>query len=181
MDTSKKNKDDYYYDAMECLEGGDSTRALRLLQQALALDRNSIQTHLGIAEAYHVKNDKVRAYDWINKAFEKIRIEFPDWPKQMPWGDLDNRAYLRVIAHKADFLCDEGRLEEATALYKVLLKLNPNDNQGIRYILAGLYEGITGEDINRMFDEGNATQDWSKLEDLVRRQNTIHKFWKKPR
>ena len=95
----------------------------------------------------------------------------------MEWGDLDNRAYLRIIAHKADCLCDTGKKEKGIELYKLLLKLNPNDNQGIRYLIAGIYKGITGEDVNKMFDEGNRNQNWDKLEDLVEEQNKIHKFW----
>jgi hypothetical protein len=43
-------------------------------------------------------------------------------------------------------------------MYKLLLRLNPNDNQGIRYILAGLYEGLTEKDIDMMFQEGNQKQ-----------------------
>ena len=34
---------------------------------------------------------------------------------------LDNRAYLRIIAHKADYLCDIGEKEEGIELYKLLL------------------------------------------------------------
>jgi hypothetical protein len=66
-------------------------------------------------------------------------------------------------------------------LYKLLLKLNPGDNQGVRYVLAGLYAGIDGQKINKMFDEGNEKQDWSKLEKLVANQNKKHKFWVKPK
>jgi len=58
--------------------------------------------------------------------------------------------------------------------------MNPNDNQGVRYTLAGLYAGISGSEINEMFDEGNKKQDWSKLEELVDTQNKKNLFWKKP-
>ena len=55
--------------------------------------------------------------------------------------------------------------------------MNPGDNQGIRFLLAGMYVGLTGKDIDRMTDEGNTKQDWSKLDNLLKEQNKIHKFW----
>ena len=71
--------------------------------------------------------------------------------------------------------------EKAEELYKFLLKLNPGDNQGVRYTLSGLYAGISGEEINDMFDEGNQKQNWDKLEKLVKIQNKKHHFWEEPK
>lgn len=172
---------DYYYDAMDCLEMVNTKQALGLLKKALVIDPDSVQTLLGIAEVCHTENDRKKAYGWIQKAYKRIKNEFPVWPEKMPWGDIDNRAYLRVIAHQADFLCDEGEKDDGLALYKLLLKLNPNDNQGIRYLVAGIHAGLTGVDVNRMFDEGNKKQDWSKLEKILKRENKKHKFWKIPK
>ena len=167
----------YYYDAMDCLQADDAKTAANLLQKALILDRHNIQTILGIAEVYYYKGSKEKACDWIDKGFEEIKKQFPKWPKRREWADLDNRAYLRVIAHKADYLYDIGEIEKGIELYRLLLKLNPNDNQGIRYLIAGIYKGVSGEEVNKMFDEGNRNQNWDKLEDMVQDQNKIHKFW----
>jgi len=94
---------------------------------------------------------------------------------------MDNRAYMRAIQYRADLYADDGEKEKAIELYRLLLKMNPNDNQGARYTLSGLYAGISGEEINRMFDEGNEKQNWDKLENLVAEQNGKHKFWKEPK
>ena len=40
-----------------------------------------------------------------------------------------------------------------------------------------MFAGLTPQDIDEMFDEGNAKQDWSKLEKLVEEQNKKHYFW----
>jgi len=177
MENTEQKINEYYYDAMDCLSAGDTKTAMDLLQKAIAFDRHSVQTILGIAEVYKYKGDEEKAYSWIGKGFEEIKRQFPKWPKRMEWGDLDNRAYLRILAHKADYFCDIGKTEEGIELYKLLLKLNPNDNQGIRYLIAGIYKGITGEEVNKMFDEGNRNQNWNKLEDMVEEQNKIYKFW----
>jgi len=62
-------------------------------------------------------------------------------------------------------------------LYRLLLKLNPNDNQGIRYLLSALFRGLMPEDVDMMMEKGNRKQDWSELENLLIEENKKHKFW----
>ncbi len=51
------------------------------------------------------------------------------------WGVLDTRPYMRARMQLAEALREAGRLEEAIEEYKELLRLNENDNQGVRYHL----------------------------------------------
>ena len=53
------------------------------------------------------------------------------------WGFLETRPYMRVRAGLASTLVQLGDVEGALAHYRDMLKLNPNDNQGIRYVVAG--------------------------------------------
>lgn len=55
------------------------------------------------------------------------------------WGLIETRPFMRAKAMYATYLENLGYLEEATVVYKELLALNPNDNQGIRYLLLKLY------------------------------------------
>ena len=53
------------------------------------------------------------------------------------WGFLETRPYMRARAGLAAVLWQLGRQQEAIGHYQEMLELNPNDNQGIRYVLAG--------------------------------------------
>jgi len=53
------------------------------------------------------------------------------------WGFLETRPYMRARAGLAGTLAQLGDVAGALAHYRDMLKLNPNDNQGIRYVLAG--------------------------------------------
>jgi tetratricopeptide (TPR) repeat protein len=180
---TEKSANDLYYEAMDLLGGSisDAKKAERLLITALALDNNNVQTHIGFSHVYGILKDTKKAHAHIVRAYKETVKKFPTWPRKLEWADMDNRAYLRAIQYRADLHADVGEKDEATKLYTPLLKLNPNDNQGVRYTLSGVYAGITGKEINNMFAEGNKKQDWSKLENLVKRENTKHKFWKEPR
>ncbi len=52
------------------------------------------------------------------------------------WGILETRPYMRARAGLADSLWDRGDYDEAIAHWRDMLRLNPGDNQGIRYLLA---------------------------------------------
>jgi len=52
------------------------------------------------------------------------------------WGILETRPYMRARAGLAQCLWLLSSRKEALDHYRDLLRLNPNDNQGIRYLLA---------------------------------------------
>ena len=53
------------------------------------------------------------------------------------WGFLETRPYMRARAGLAGALLKLGDDEAAISHYRDMLKLNPGDNQGIRYVLLG--------------------------------------------
>ncbi len=177
---TQPTKNDLYYDAMDMCSIGKAgaKRALQLLNRALEMDKDYVQTYVGFVSAYTTLGDKKKIEEAIKTAYEKTLKIFPKWPKRLEWGVLENRAPMRAIQYMADWYWDNGEKEKATELFRLLLRLNPNDNQGARYEIAALYAGLTGEDVNRMTNEGNEKQNWDEMENLVKEQNAKHKFWK---
>lgn len=55
------------------------------------------------------------------------------------WGSLQTRPYMRILLLLAENAEMRGCRKEAIAIYERMLKLNPNDNQGIRYVAIGLF------------------------------------------
>lgn len=54
------------------------------------------------------------------------------------WGMLETRPYMRAREGVANILWDMGKFSEAIAHYQEMLKLNPNDNQGVRISLLNI-------------------------------------------
>ncbi len=52
-----RNKHDYYYDAMEYLQMGDTDGALRLLRKALEIDEHYVEAYVGITDVYQQKEN----------------------------------------------------------------------------------------------------------------------------
>jgi tetratricopeptide (TPR) repeat protein len=171
------DKYEKYYDAMEYLNAGNIAKAKKLLKEILQSDVEFIDAYNGLAAAYEDEKNKKKARESADVAFKLIKEKFLKWPKEMHWGELDNRPYLRAICNKAIYLHEDGKIDEAEKLYRLLLKLNPGDNQGARYLLAALFAGKQPQIVVERIASGNELQHWNKMEKLLGDQNKKHKFW----
>jgi len=154
--------------------------AKKLLSKAIEIDEDYVAAYVGTTAVYRETRNFKKEKESADIAFEKVKKIFPKWPEEMIWGILENRQYLRAICDKATTSQISGNLKEAEKLYRLILKLNPGDNQGVRYLIAGLFAGLSPRYIDNMFDEGNEHQNWDKLENLAREQNAQHNFWSEP-
>lgn len=172
-----EKKEDYYYDAMEFLNGGEWQTALKILHEGILYYDDYIELYVGLAASYRFNGDKYNFKKYVELGFKKLKEKFPTWPEELSWGYIDNRQFLRMINFQASLYFEEGKKNKAEALYKLLLKLNPEDNQGIRYYLAGLYEGISSFKLDEMFDKSNNNRDRNEIENLFDKQNKKHNFF----
>jgi hypothetical protein len=68
-----------------------------------------------------------------------IPPEFVPGKHHIIWAYLDNRPFLRLLNDYAQFIEVNDKISRAIPLYEEILSYNPNDNQGVRYVLATAY------------------------------------------
>ncbi|MGO8989407.1 MAG: BTAD domain-containing putative transcriptional regulator [bacterium] len=122
------------YDACE---GTDQKRRVALARKALEISPDCADAYAllaeeaasSLSEALDLYRQGVEAGERAlgKEAFEEDVGQF--------WGILDTRPYMRARAGLAECLWAAGKHEEAVEHYKDMLRLNPNDNQGIRDLL----------------------------------------------
>ena len=66
------------------------------------------------------------------------------------WGEMETRPFMRARIGVAQTLEQMGRLAEAVAEYKEMLRMNPRDNQGVRELLLPLLLRIGGSEREAM-------------------------------
>jgi tetratricopeptide (TPR) repeat protein len=111
----------------------------------IALARKALGISPLCADAYVLPAEEARsieeARDYYAKGVEAGELALgPRGFKQYAghfWGFLETRPYMQARAGLAGTLLKLGDVDGALAHYRDMLKLNPNDNQGIRYVLAG--------------------------------------------
>ena len=133
-ETPLRKAQDIMYDAWEV---SDPKRRIAMARSALEISPDCADAYVLLAEetasslpeALHLYRQGVEAGERAlgREAFEEDVGHF--------WGILETRPYMRARAGLAECLWATGKHEEAIGHYKEMLRLNPNDNQGIRDLL----------------------------------------------
>lgn len=132
---SFESADRVFDEGMEFWWEGDRRTALRYFRRALALDPQhaDAHNHLGIASLDARKLKNAEQHFRAAAAGGEARIQRDR--AHVPWGIVENRPYLRALGNLALTLAEQRKWAEALAIHQRVLTLNPNDNQGIRYLV----------------------------------------------
>jgi tetratricopeptide (TPR) repeat protein len=148
--------------AAQAAQAHDPRRSIALAKQALAASPDC-------AEAYYLLADHARTRKEALGLFEQAvaaagRVLGPEIFVEGEghfWGLLETRPYMRARLALAEALWSAGRRAEAAEHLAEMLRLNPGDNQGVRYILASWLLSLDRlddlEGLLDRFDEDSAT------------------------
>ncbi len=144
---------DIMYDAWDA---PTRQRAVTLAKKALAISPDCADTYVLLArETAKSLDEETDLYRQGVEAGERtLGKEVFEEKVGYFWGILETRPYMRARAGLAECLWDTGQQEEAVEHYRDMLRLNPNDNQGLRYILMPrLIELGLEEDAEKLYGE----------------------------
>jgi len=127
--------DDIFDEGMEQWWAGDRRHAVKSFGRTLKLEPQhaDAHNHLGIVslEARKLKAAEEHfraAIDGGQRHLERDGVE-------VHWSFIENRPYLRGLANLGLVLVEQKNWAEALAIHKQMLTLNPDDNQGVRYLI----------------------------------------------
>lgn len=118
------------------------SKAIKLAKQALEINPNNIDAENFITKFETNTIKKLGKYkETLDKEQAKLEKEdlFNKENIGIFWGLIETRPYMRTKHSYMLTLMELGRYTEAIKQGEELLKLCKNDNQGIRYLIMGLY------------------------------------------
>lgn len=132
------------YDAWDA----SGAKRIRLARRALSVSPDCADAYVLLAE------ETARSLEQARDLYEQgvaagERALGPDGFEEYAgnfWGAIETRPYMRARAGVAMVLMQMGEHQQAIEHYQDMLRLNPDDNQGIRYILAPLYLQVGADD-----------------------------------
>jgi tetratricopeptide (TPR) repeat protein len=151
--TPLKEAQDIIYDAWEVT---DPKRRIALAWKALEISPDCADAYVLLAEeAASSLTEALNLYRQGVEAGERaLRKDAFEEDIGHFWGTLETRPYMRARAGLAECLWASGKHDEAIQHYKDMLRLNPNDNQGIRDLLMPrLIEMERDEEAEVLFEE----------------------------
>ncbi len=112
-------------------------RGIALARRALDLDPDCVQALLALAWHERDVTAAVERYrEAVAAAERSLGPKIFEEGAGAFWSISSTRPYMEARKSLADTLMLDGRIAEAADHYEELLRLNPNDNQGIRHLLA---------------------------------------------
>lgn len=161
---------EHAYNAMEAMANEDWELAMSEAIKAIKLDPNcvdalTVMSQLGSENESELIDNLRRTVERGETSLgKKFFQENAGWF----WGLHETRPYMRARAHLAALLSEAGQVDEAIGHWEEMLRLNPGDNQGLRYPLLGGYltqGNLPG--VERVFseypDEGSAMFAWARV------------------
>jgi tetratricopeptide (TPR) repeat protein len=137
-------------------------RRVKLAQEALEISPDCADAYVLLAEeTARNPEEALRLYEQGMQAGEHaLGPEAFQEAVGHFWGMLETRPYMRARAGVAECLWATGKFDEAIFHYREMLRLNPGDNQGNRYMLARLLlKESKNEELGQLldqYDEGSA-------------------------
>ena len=150
-------------------------KAKKLIKQALELDPDNADAYNYLASIEDDIDKAIKLYEKAIKAAEKtLGKKFFEEEKGYFWGLVETRPYMRAKAGLADCFYVKDEDDKAIEIYEEMLELNPNDNQGIRYMLSTLL--LEKGDLNKfeLFVKG-----WEQEDNAVWKFNNALYYFKK--
>lgn len=135
-----------YYEFLESPDRDDYKKSEKILLALIKKDPYFLDTYTSLHEYYLANNQGKKAFDIMLKAYDKAIFlvinkngKFPD---SLPWGFVENRHIIRAMFNFAAILWLNRDTKNAMPIFKTLLKSNPNDNIGARYMIIAILEKI---------------------------------------
>lgn len=128
-------------DASELIDVGDLEGARELLMEVLGSDLRCLDAHalLGSLESDRSPERAIVHYEVGVRIGElSVPVAFDGL---IVWGRIYNRPFLRCLHGYGLCLWQLGRAVEASQVFRRILSMNPNDNQGVRFLLNDIQQG----------------------------------------
>lgn len=121
-------------------EATSRAKRVKLAKKALTISPDCADAYVLLAEESPTLEEALPLYEQAVAAAERaLGPEIFQEAVGHFWGIFETRPYMRAREGLASCLWGLDRKEEAAAHFQDMLRLNPGDNQGLRYSLLSLY------------------------------------------
>lgn len=133
-----------------------ANKMLQEMQRLIEKDADFYDSYLIIAEIFFSQGKDAEGSQVLQNTYERAVARIADskgrWPKEMLWGFLENRHIMRAIAQYAILCWENNEIDKALDIFRRLLRMNPNDNQGVRYNILAIRLGLGIEEWSKPFE-----------------------------
>jgi tetratricopeptide (TPR) repeat protein len=179
-DSKREQAENVLGQGLDLLDEGQEEEAGRSFFESIEIDPTYADGYVHLGNVAWRKGDWKQADTLYRKALCLAEPEVQKIPRGHFWGILESRPYMRALHGLGLTAWKQGRLQEAADIFHQMLKLNPNDNQGARYLLGPVYHQMgdfekagkwyqrTVDDPQNRYNYGLALVQQNELEEAAR-------------
>lgn len=134
-DPKRQQAEEILNQGLDLLDRGDEEEAGRYFSKSIDVDPNYADGYNHLGNIAYRNGDWAHAEGLYRQAFVLAKPEVKHMCVGQYWGRLGSRPYMRAFLGLGLTASKQGRLREAIGIFTRMLKLNPNDNQGARYLI----------------------------------------------
>jgi tetratricopeptide (TPR) repeat protein len=150
-------------------------------RRAVLLARQALEIWPDCADAYNLLAQRAPDPESAGELYERalaagVRAMEPGTSEQAGhfWGLIETRPYMRAREGLAQSLVERRRPAEAAEHFQEMLRLNPGDNQGVRYTLVNVLISLSRDaealDLLDRYREGSALMEFPRALLCFRRE-----------
>ena len=143
----RKMAEDRLEEGLEWLDRGNAREAEKSFWQSIVADETFADgyNHLGILT--FERGDWQRAEEFYRLALAEARKEFDLNNRRLGWWSrMETRPLMRALHGLGLCQWKQRHYRQALATFERMMALNPNDNQGVRYLIGVLYHELCQRD-----------------------------------
>lgn len=169
IDIDRFEVSEEYYEFLESPEADDYKKSEKILLKLIKQDPDFFDTYTVLHEYYLNSGKGTKAYNLMAKGYERamglLLNKNGRYPTSLPWGYVENRHIIRILFNFAALLWLNSDTKNALDIFNRLLKTDPDDNIGARYMIVAIHEGIKSLfEFEEMFNDENGNWDWQAQE-----------------
>jgi tetratricopeptide (TPR) repeat protein len=141
-DLSKEELNEIFNSAWDLRIEGNNKEAKRLFEEIIKNGNPKyfyeyFDSFNGLGNIYFDQNDLDKAEECYKVVFQNIQKHFgKDWKnKKIEWEEINNRPFLRGAHGLGLVYWRKKKFKDALEIFQALLKISPNDNLGVRFII----------------------------------------------
>ena len=148
---------DSYYELTKRAGSLSDKSLIKELKSLIKKDPEFFDTYTWLIQILEEQGKFKEALILLNEAYEKCLDVLLDknknWPDRLEWGWLENRHILRLLLNKGIYEWKVGNKELAIEIFRRQLKLNPNDNAGVRQFILAIRMNLTFDQFEKKFNK----------------------------
>ena len=139
-------------------------KLIKSLKELIQEDPYYFESYIFLAEILENEGNFKEAERILLEAYEKamelLRSKDGKLPERLEWKHPTNRHIIKLLVETGITLWEVGELDKALEILKMVYKMNPSDEPGVRFYILGILENMDFEEFESVFTkEGDYDRD----------------------